>query len=65
LSATSEVRVPLAGRRELRAARWVQRLVVLSVHDVEHDVCTSGPLAVREDDIEPLLAVLAALAKAA
>ena len=53
-------RYPLPGGRELRATR-TRGLVFVAVHVIGGG-CASGPLAVREDEIDALRSALADLA---
>lgn len=54
-------RYPLPGGRELRATR-TRGLVFVAVHIVGGGGCSSGPLAVREDELDSLRSALADLA---
>lgn len=50
---------PLADNRELRIERWAG-LVVVTVHDLaDNGRCTTGPLAVRECEVDSLAMHLA------
>jgi hypothetical protein len=59
-----DTRYPLAGGRALLVGRMAD-LVVLSVIDVDRDLSTSGPLALRPGDVEVVRAALAAHAAGA